>query len=281
MLLMSASCVSGLSRSQRATGAGILPHRADVTCSSSRTTRRPASAIWRRSRATRTFSSRSSCLTSPRRAARMNEFSCAGSFSVHGAWRARKRNVANAAGARRSGAAAPAPAAAAGARRQTTDTAPSTGTRGRAASARARTRAGSAARPRRARSPRATGPRSKEPSVNGSAMPSASAKCRLRRPRSRPSRTPASRKALDGIDADDGSRLLGERQRHAAAAAAGVEHAAADRDAGALEKCDHLGAAVVLEQRVVVLGPEPEVRVRLDGALVNRSHGPSRARTCR
>ena len=95
MLLMSASCVSGVVAQPAATGAGILRTVA-VTCSSSRTMRRPASAICRRSRATRTFSSRSSSLTSPRRAARMNEFSCAGSFSVHGAWRARKRNVANA-----------------------------------------------------------------------------------------------------------------------------------------------------------------------------------------
>ena len=42
-----------------------------------------------------------------------------------------------------------------------------------------------------------------------------------------PSRTPASRNAVDRIDADDEVRLFGERQRHAAAAAAGVEHAAA------------------------------------------------------
>ena len=47
-----------------------------------------------------------------------------------------------------------------------------------------------------------------------------------------------------GIDADDDARLFGERQRHAAAAAAGVEHAAANGHAGALEERDHLGAAV-------------------------------------
>ena len=69
--------------------------------------------------------------------------------------------------------------------------------------------------------------------------------------------------------------LFRERQRHAAAAAAGVEHAAADRHAGALEKRDDLGAAVVLEQRVVVFGTEPQVRVRLDGAFVNLSHARS------
>ncbi len=48
-----------------------------------------------------------------------------------------------------------------------------------------------------------------------------------------------------------------------------------DRDAGALQKRDDLGAAVVLEQRVVVLGAEPQVGVRLDGALVNPAHVPS------
>ena len=37
------------------------------------------------------------------------------------------------------------------------------------------------------------------------------------------------RKALGGIDADDRSGLFGERKRHPAAAASGVEHASADR----------------------------------------------------
>ena len=84
------------------------------------------------------------------------------------------------------------------------------------------------------------------------------------------------REALDRVDADDRASLFGERQRHAAAAASGVEHAATNRHAGALEKGNDLGAAVILEQRIVVFGPEPEVRVRLDGALVNRAHGPCR-----
>ena len=79
-----------------------------------------------------------------------------------------------------------------------------------------------------------------------------------------------------GIDADDERGLLGERQRHAAAAAAGVEHAAAHGYAGSLEKRDDLRAAVVLEQRVVVFGAEAEVGVRLDGAFVNPSHARSR-----
>ena len=82
-----------------------------------------------------------------------------------------------------------------------------------------------------------------------------------------------------GIDADDERGLLGKRQRHAAAAAAGVEHAPPHGDAGSLEKRDDLGAAIVLEQRVVVFGAEPEVRVRLDGAFVNLSHARSRSST--
>jgi hypothetical protein len=81
--------------------------------------------------------------------------------------------------------------------------------------------------------------------------------------------------ALGRIDADDLVGLFSERQRHPAAAAAGVEHASADRHAGPFEKRDHLGAAVVLEQRVIVLGSESQVRVRLDGALVNVVHARS------
>ena len=49
-------------------------------------------------------------------------------------------------------------------------------------------------------------------------------------------------------------RLTGETR-----ATAGVEHAAAERDAGALEKRDDLGAPVILEQCVVVLGAKPPV----------------------
>ena len=66
--------------------------------------------------------------------------------------------------------------------------------------------------------------------------------------------------------------VFGERQRHAAAAAAGVEHATADRHAGALEKRDDLGAPVVLEQRVVVFGAKPPVGVRLDQVVSNLAH---------
>ena len=87
MLLMSASWVSGLSLSQRAIGPGMR-RTVPVACSSSRTMRRPAPAIWGRRRLTVTFSSRSSCLRSPRRAALMNEFSSAGSRSVQAACRA-------------------------------------------------------------------------------------------------------------------------------------------------------------------------------------------------
>ena len=75
-----------------------------------------------------------------------------------------------------------------------------------------------------------------------------------------------------GIDPHDEVGFFRERERHPAAAAAGIEHAPADLDAGALEKRDDLRAAVVLEQGIVVLGPEPQVGVRLDGALVNCAH---------
>src|SRR6185503_14222542 len=95
MLLMRAFCVSGLDPSHRPMAAGIR-RTVDVTWSSSRCTRKPAPAIWPRRRVTVTSSSKSSCLTTPFRASRMNEFSCAGSFSVQGAWRASSRNVRNA-----------------------------------------------------------------------------------------------------------------------------------------------------------------------------------------
>ena len=84
-------------------------------------------------------------------------------------------------------------------------------------------------------------------------------------------------KALGWIDADDQRGFFGQRQRHAAAAAAGVEDASGQRHPGPIEERDHLRAAVVLEQRVIVLGAEAEVGVRLDGAFVNLSHD----RTCR
>jgi hypothetical protein len=74
------------------------------------------------------------------------------------------------------------------------------------------------------------------------------------------------------IDPDHRLRLLGERQWHAAAAAAGIEHTPAHGHSRPLEKRDDLGAAVILEQRVVVFGAEPEIRMRLDGALVDCTH---------
>ncbi len=57
--------------------------------------------------------------------------------------------------------------------------------------------------------------------------------------------------AVDEIDADDEVRFFGERERHATPAAAGVEDAPADPAAHALEMREDLGAAVVLEERVV------------------------------
>ena len=112
-------------------------------------------------------------------------------------------------------------------------------------------------------------------------MPSASANRRL--PDAALARQPHARVAepVDRIDPHDLARFFRQRQRHAAAAAAGVEHAAAHRDAGALEERDDLGAAVVLEQGVVVFGAKAQVGVRLDGALVNRAHASRSERPCR
>ena len=52
---------------------------------------------------------------------------------------------------------------------------------------------------------------------------------------------------VDRVDRDDRAGFLGKRERHASAAAAGVQDPSANRDAGAIEKRNHFGAAVVLE----------------------------------
>ena len=78
--------------------------------------------------------------------------------------------------------------------------------------------------------------------------------------------------AVDEIDADDKVRFFGERERHAAPAAARVEHAPADPAAHAVEMREDLGAAVVLEERVVVLGPETAVSVLLDQGVIDNAH---------
>ena len=85
MLLISAFCVSGLDPSQRPSAAGMR-RTVFVTCSSSRTISQAGAGNLAAQPAARvTFSSRSSSLTMPFRASRMNEFSCAGSFSTPGA----------------------------------------------------------------------------------------------------------------------------------------------------------------------------------------------------
>ena len=81
--------------------------------------------------------------------------------------------------------------------------------------------------------------------------------------------------AFRRVDPHHHRGLFGERERHPAAAAAGVEHPAAHRHPRALEKRDHLRASVILEERVIVLRSEPQVRVRLDGAFVNPAHARS------
>jgi hypothetical protein len=86
---------------------------------------------------------------------------------------------------------------------------------------------------------------------------------------------------VDRIDPHHFARFFSQRQRHSAAAASGVEHAAGKTDTGALQERDHLGAPVVLEQRVVVFGAESQVGVRLDGAFVNGPHAFRSVRPCR
>lgn len=87
---------------------------------------------------------------------------------------------------------------------------------------------------------------------------------------------------IDGVDADDQARMLGERQRHAAAAASGVEDAAVDGDASALEEREHLRAAVVSNSVQWVLGSEASVGVCLDEVVSNLAHARARRReTCR
>ena len=66
--------------------------------------------------------------------------------------------------------------------------------------------------------------------------------------------------------------MFGQRKRHATAAASGVEHAPGNRDAGPLEKRENLRAAVVLEQRVVVLGSESTIGVRFDQIVSDFAH---------
>ena len=152
MLLMSASCVSGLSRSQRAERppAAAAPSTSRAVLRGRRAGRRPRSA--RAAACTRHLLEQVVVLDDavarvadervlvrrlaqrPRRVPREKP----------------ERAERDRAG-RRSGAAAPALAGAADARRQTTGTAPSTGSTGRRAPARGGTRAGTAARRPRAR----------------------------------------------------------------------------------------------------------------------------------
>ena len=77
---------------------------------------------------------------------------------------------------------------------------------------------------------------------------------------------------VDEVDADDEIGLLGEGKRHPAATAPGVEHPPADPAADTLEMCEDLGAAVILEEGVVVLGPEAAVRVLLDQGVIDNAH---------
>ena len=78
--------------------------------------------------------------------------------------------------------------------------------------------------------------------------------------------------AVDQVDGRHRVGLFGKRQRHPAAATAGIEHTAADGLPDRRQMREDLCAAVVLEQGVVVLGAEPQVRVVFDQSFVNRPH---------
>ena len=283
MLPITMSCVSGLSRSQRAERrrhAGGTS-RVDVqVLADDREARRRRSAS--RSRATRTFSSRSSCLSSPaprRLDERVLVLRLLAASTARGA-RAH-RNVANAA-------------------RRPTSRCSGTGTfsRGRCAPAndrygavdryiaaagrqhaRALAQVAAARRPR-ARSPRATAPGrtsasaerqrhavgQREVQVAHAAL-AAEPRAGVLEPRRQ-------------VDADDRRASSANDSGMPPPPQPASRTRPRNRHAGLLEERDDLRAAVVLEQRVVVLRPEPEVGVRLDGAFVNPAHARSIGGKC-
>src|SRR5450432_4663132 len=74
------------------------------------------------------------------------------------------------------------------------------------------------------------------------------------------------------VEADREGGLLREGERGAAAAAAGVQHAPVRAHARSLEGLQHLRAAAVLEDGVVVLAAEAEGGRLAQGRLVDRPH---------
>ena len=207
----------------------------------------------------------------------MNEFSCAGSLSVQAACRARKRNVANAA-------------------RRPTSRCSGTGTFSRGRCAPANDRYGAVDRytcppgaSTRAHSRRYSGAsatcsitacdstRSKVPvaerqrhAVGQREVQVARCRARGRAARRRPGTGRAGSMPTTDAASSASDSGIPPPPQPASSTRPRIVHA------GALEERDHLRAAVVLEQRVVVLGAEPQVGVRLDGALVNPAHARSR-----
>ena len=80
------------------------------------------------------------------------------------------------------------------------------------------------------------------------------------------------------VEADREGRFLGQRKRGAAASAPGVEHPPPQPGARALQGLDDLGAAQVLEHRVVVLAAEAAGGGGSDGRLVDAPHPWSASR---
>src|SRR5439155_15822417 len=80
------------------------------------------------------------------------------------------------------------------------------------------------------------------------------------------------------VEAHREGRFLRQRERGPPAPAAGVEYAAAEPSPSPLEGLDHLRAAQVLEDRVVVLAAEAGGGGGGDGRLVDVPHLPSASR---
>ena len=74
------------------------------------------------------------------------------------------------------------------------------------------------------------------------------------------------------IDSDDRLGFFRDGDRNTTGAAPDVEHTSDNRHSRTREKCEHLGAEIVLELGVVVLRAEPDRGVGLNRGFVNRAH---------
>ena len=214
-------------------------------------------------------------MTPARSASLMNEFSCSGSRSVQ----LRMAREPHEDGERRPAAEQQVQRnghdqAAAGARRRTTGTATSTGTSSRPASGRARTRAGTGPRRPRARSPRATARRRTTRPRNGRHMPVRLGERQVPHAQFVRAAVPASW-TKRSVEVD-------RRRRCACSSASDSGMPPPPQPASRmrppivtpclLEERDDLRAPVVLEQRVVVLGPEPFAGVLPDAIGLSQTH---------